>query len=159
MPPWTLLRLEWRMAKRGKGRQKQQQLDNRSRDNTSRELSLTGTYSEKRYVMDLPDPEDVAKFEQLYEGATEIIFEQYQKQGNHRRQMEAKVIEGNVAQQKWAPIIGLVIVLVAIGAGVFLTLRGFDASGLAAIITALAAPVAVFLGGRIMQYFERKEKR
>lgn len=146
------------MAKRGKARSKQQELDNRPRDN-SRGFSVTGSYLEKRYVMDLPDPDDVAKFEQLFPGATEIIFEQYKKQGDHRRTMEERVINGNITQQKQAPIYGLLIVLIAIGAGVFLTVQGFDSSGLAAIIGALAAPVAVFLGGRILQYIERREKK
>ena len=108
--------------------------------------------------MDLPDPDDVAKFEDLFPGATKVIFDQYQKQGDHRRSIERKVVDGNVTQQKWAPIYGSIIVLAALGAGVFLITEGYDVSGLAAIITALAAPVAVFLGGRVMQYVERREK-
>ena len=145
------------MAKRGKARQ-QKQLDESSRGSEPRELSVTGSYLEKRYVIDLPDPDDVAKFEHLFPGATKVIFDQYQKQGDHRRSIEKKVVDGNVSQQKLAPIYGLIIVLAALGAGVFLIIEGYDVSGLAAIISALAAPVAVFVGGRIMQYIERREK-
>ena len=72
--------------------------------------------------------------------------------------MERKVIEGNVRQQNRGPIYGMILVVGALGCGTYLIATGRDGGGLATIITALASPVAVFIGGRIMQYVERKGK-
>ena len=72
--------------------------------------------------------------------------------------IETKVVNSNVRQQNWAPIYGLIIVLAALGAGVFLIMRGYDSGGLAAIITALSAPVAVFVTGQVRQFVERRDK-
>ena len=121
-------------------------------------MSFSGKYEERRYVSELPDPNDLAKLENLHPGTVELILEQYQEQARHRRDMERKVIEGNVRQQNRGPIYGMILVVGALGCGTYLIATGRDGGGLATIITALASPVAVFIGGRIMQYVERKGK-
>lgn len=146
------------MARRGK--QGQNALQKTSPEaNSPQGMSFSGSYEERRYISELPDPEDLAKIEGLREGAVDLILEQYKEQAEHRRAMEKKVVEGNVRQQNRGPLYGMLLVLVALACGTYLIATGRDAGGLATIITALAAPVAVFVGGRIMQYVERRDKR
>lgn len=127
--------------------------------NASRGVSFSGKYEERRYLSELPDPDDLAKIESLREGAVDLILGQYQAQAEHRREMEKRVVEGNIRQQDRGPLYGMILVLTALGCGTYLIATGRDAGGLATIITALAAPVAVFIGGRVMQYVERRGKR
>ena len=122
-------------------------------------MSFSGKYEERRYISELPDPDDLAKIESLREGAVDLILKQYQAQAEHRREIEKRVVEGNIRQQNRGPLYGMILVLTALGCGTYLIATGRDAGGLATIITALAAPVAVFIGGRVMQYVERRDKR
>ena len=148
------------MARPRRGKQAQNELQRTSLENdSSRGMSFSGKYEERRYISELPDPDDLAKLEALNEGTVAIILRQYEAQAEHRRTMEAKVVGGNVQQQNRGPIYGMVLVLAAIGCGTYLIATGRDAGGLATIITALAAPVAVFVGGRVMQFVERRDKR
>ena len=145
------------MTKRGRDQAKRSAPD-APETSTAQGMSFSGKYEERRYVSELPDPNDLAKLENLHPGTVELILEQYQEQARHRRDMERKVIEGNVRQQNRGPIYGMILVVGALGCGTYLIATGRDGGGLATIITALASPVAVFIGGRIMQYVERKGK-
>ena len=145
------------MTKRGRDQAKRSAPD-APETSTAQGMSFSGKYEERRYVSELPDPNDLAKLENLHPGTVELILEQYQEQARHRRDMERKVIEGNVRQQNRGPIYGMILVVGALGCGTYLIATGRDGGGLATIITALASPVAVFIAGRIMQYGERKGK-
>ena len=78
-------------------------------------MSFSGKYEERRYISELPDPEDLAKIESLRAGAVDIILKQYQAQAEHRREMEKRVVEGNIRQQNLGPVYGMILVLAALG--------------------------------------------
>ncbi len=65
---------------------------------TSGGTSIHGTFEERRYISQLPNPNDVAKLELLHPGTARIVVTQFEKQSNHRMAMEDKVITGNVRQ-------------------------------------------------------------
>ena len=122
------LKLEYRMAKHGKARENQ--LTQRSPESdSSRGMSFSGKYEERRYISELPDPEDLAKLENLHEGAVELILQQYKEQAEHRRDMERKVVEGNIRQQNRGPVYGMILVVGALGCGTYLIATGRDSGG------------------------------
>lgn len=67
-----------------------------------------------------------------------------EKQSDHRQALEKRVIESNCKAQERGPILGLVLCLAAIVAGVYLVKAGKDAAGLVAIIGAIATPASLF---------------
>jgi len=106
----------------------------------------------------LPPPEALAGYEKILPGAADRIFKMAEDQNAHRRHLETTAIESKVSVQKWGLIGGLVVAMTAIGGGIYLTAHGMSGSGLAAIITPLAALVGVFIYGKTEQKKELKEK-
>ena len=81
-----------------------------------------------------------------------------ENQGQHREQLESRVVNGNVANQTRGSYFAFILALVSIVGGFFLILKGKDASGLAAIITSLVALASVFFYAKYEQKKERMEK-
>lgn len=74
-----------------------------------------------------------------------------ERQSSHRQGLESRVVSSNCANERLGLIAGAIICVGTIAAGTFLILHGKDASGLAAIVTALAAPLGVFIYGKSKQ--------
>ncbi len=119
---------------------------------------ISAEFKESRYLSQLPDPEDLAKLEELHSGTTGIILENFQEQAKHRRKLEEKVVSANTHVQTVGMYLGAGLILVAMGIGGLLINSGKDVSGLAMIITAIASPAIAFIGGKIIQASERKSK-
>jgi uncharacterized membrane protein len=81
-----------------------------------------------------------------------------ERQSAHRESLEAKVVEGNIASQERGSIFAFIICLVALIGGFMLIATGKSASGLATIITSLAALASVFVYGKYQQRKERQAK-
>lgn len=106
----------------------------------------------------LPSAEEIAKYEAVYPGAAEIIFQGFKSQVEHRQHLERTVIEANVRAQRLSPILGTALAgLIIIGGFAVVLVRG-DAYGYAAILTAGATLVGTALWIRSAQAKERKEK-
>ena len=111
-----------------------------------------------RFSGPLPHPDDLAKYEQVLSGASDRIISMAERQAAHRQSLEKAVILSNVAIQKWGLGSAFVLALIAIGGGVWLSLKGLSGVGLTAIISALAALVSVFIYGKSEQKKELKDK-
>lgn len=111
-----------------------------------------------RFSGPLPHPDDLAKYEQVLSGAADRIISMAERQAAHRQSLEKAVILSNVAIQKWGLGSAFVLALIAIGGGVWLSLKGLSGVGLTAIISALAALVSVFIYGKSEQKKELKDK-
>ena len=107
----------------------------------------------------LPPPETLAKYEQILPGSADRIIRMAEQQASHRQQLERVVIESNVSAQKWGLGCAFIIASGAICGGVWLSLKGLSGVGLAAIITALVALVAVFVYGKSSQRTELQQKK
>ena len=103
-------------------------------------------------------PEVLEKYNQALPGLAERIITMAEKQATHRQQIEKTVIESNAFTQKVAPFLGFIITMTAVGGGTELILKGKDVYGLAAIVTALASLVGVFIYGKKKQRKELDEK-
>jgi hypothetical protein len=83
-----------------------------------------------------------------------------EKQGAHREALEARVINGNVANQTRGSYFAFILSLVAIIGGFVLIEQGKDAEGLAAIITSVAGLGRLFLfKARAEKGTDRKSQR
>ena len=94
------------------------------------------------------------KYEELLPGSANRIISMAENQSSHRQGLEKKVVESNCSNERLGMILGFGICLLAISLGGLLILKGKNTSGIASIVAALAAPVAVFIYGKTQQ---RKE--
>ena len=68
-----------------------------------------------------------------------------ESQHAHRLELEKHVIHSNVSAQKLGTILGFVVAMTTVLGGIWLVHEGKSGEGLAAILTALASLVGVFL--------------
>ncbi|MBZ5704213.1 MAG: DUF2335 domain-containing protein [Acidobacteriia bacterium] len=106
----------------------------------------------------LPPPEDLAKYEQILAGAADRIIRMAEQQSTHRQHLEKVAIESNASTQKWGLVCAFIIAMSAIWGGIWLSLKGMSGAGLATIIGALVALVAVFVYGKSGQKKELQKK-
>jgi len=111
-----------------------------------------------RYSGPLPPPEDLARYEQVHPGAADRIIRMAEQQAMHRQHLEKVVIGSNATAQKWGLGCAFIIAMSAIWGGVWLALKGMGGAGLATIIGALVALVAVFVYGKADQKKELQKK-
>ena len=107
----------------------------------------------------LPPPQALEQYEAVLPGCAERIVSMAEAQAAHRRALESRVIEGNVAAERRGQVFAFTLALVALVGGVWLIYQGNDAEGLTAIIGALAGLVGVFVYGRRKDAEERRQKR
>jgi uncharacterized membrane protein len=106
----------------------------------------------------LPPPSLLEKYNDIIPNGAERIMAMAEKQGAHREYLEARVIDGNVANQTRGSWFAFILSLVAIVGGLWLIGQGKSGEGLAAIITSIGGLAGVFLYSKHEQKKERLEK-
>ena len=93
----------------------------------------------------LPPPEALERHNQILPGAAERIIAMAESQHSHRLELEKHVVTSNVSAQKLGTVLGFIVAMTVVIGGMFLVHEGKSGEGLAAILTALASLVGVFL--------------
>ena len=106
----------------------------------------------------IPSADELSKYEAVKPGITDIILDTYQKQVEHRIEIEKSVIKHKNINAILGQIFAFIIVIGAIIAGCVLIKSDKDTTGLGIIISALASLVGVFVYGRSQERKERIEK-
>jgi uncharacterized membrane protein len=107
----------------------------------------------------LPPPEVLERYNQILTGAAERIIAMAESQSSHRRELEKKVVNGNVFSQNAGMFLGFIIAMTAIIGGIWLASKGMTTQGLAAILAAIAAPAGVFVYAKHQQRDELDKKK
>jgi uncharacterized membrane protein len=107
----------------------------------------------------IPPPAILDQYNKILPGAAERIICMAEQQGDHRRHLEKVTIEANAFSEKLGPILGFIIAMTAIVGGIWLISKGLKIEGLAAVLTAIAAPVGLFVYGKYQQQKELQAKR
>ena len=94
------------------------------------------------------------EYDAIVPGSADRILSAFEREESHRQGLETKIVDANISGQKIGVILGAVIALVTIGGGFWLAYLGKQFVGLAALITALVALVAVFVVGKVLQGHE-----
>ena len=102
----------------------------------------------------IPPPEMLRRYEELLPGSADRIIAMAEKQSGHRQKLESDVIGANIINERLGMILGFIICILAISGGVYAVMHGKSVEGIAAIITPLAALVAVFVYGKSRQQKE-----
>jgi len=106
----------------------------------------------------LPLPSLLAQYNEIIPNGAERIMAMAERQSAHRERLEARVVDGNVANQTRGSYFAFILAFTAILGGFFLIHEGRSAQGLAAIITSVVGLVSVFIYAKSEQRKERLEK-
>jgi uncharacterized membrane protein len=107
----------------------------------------------------LPPPAALERYNDIVPGAANRIIVMAEGQHAHRQALELRVVSANIAAQKLGVVLGFIVAMTAILGGIYLVATGKQASGLAAIIAALAALVGTFVYGRQSQRKDLDNKK
>ncbi len=103
----------------------------------------------------MPPPEVLKKYNDILPGAAERIFSMAEKQSEHRRTLESKVIDSDIKRSKAGSIFAFVIGMTAILSGFILIYLDKDITGIFLGLGGLASLVSVFMVG----FYQRKKER
>jgi uncharacterized membrane protein len=98
----------------------------------------------------LPPPELLAEYEKVVPGSAQRILDAFEKQSEHRRVMEVKAQEAQIADTRRGQIFGLIIGLTAILIGSATAIYGSELAGGFIGGGGVIGLVSVFVLGRYM---------
>lgn len=96
----------------------------------------------------LPHPEILVGYEQATPGSAERIISMAEKQADHRRVMESKLLDADIRSEQRGQIMAFSLATLVSGGGIYLLAIGQDIGGLVALITPLAGLAGMFIAAR-----------
>lgn len=126
-------------------------------DNDQREMMIAGSFM-RHHSGPLPDPDTLAAYEKILPGAAERIFLRFEKQSDHRMDMESKVIGSNTFSQRWSTVLASLVALLVASGALFLTHEGRSVAGLAVFFGTLFSFLATYALGKKLQGDERRAR-
>lgn len=106
----------------------------------------------------LPDPEELAAYQQIIPDMPQVLLDAYVKQGDHRRRLEGRVITHNIIQSYLGLLIGGAIGGLGVWGAIQVMLAGYQLAGGAGLFLSLGSLVGVFVYGKQRQTGELVEK-
>ena len=102
-------------------------------------------FQKQEFSGPVPHPEIVEKYEKILPGAAKNIFENWNKQVEHRQHLEKEVINSDIKKSKIGLFLGFIIVMTAIVGGIITALQGQLLFGGGITFTGLAFIVIAFV--------------
>jgi uncharacterized membrane protein len=106
--------------------------------------SVSLQYAEE-YEGLIPHPKLMEQWDKLIPGSAEKIFNRFEKQSDHRMDIEKRVVKANNFKQYIGPIFAFIISILAIGGGIYIALHGSVGLGGILSFAGLGTVVAPFL--------------
>ena len=106
----------------------------------------------------LPPVEELERLEQLHPGITNRLLVTYEKQVEHRMELEKAVINSGIKNVRNGQIIACGLCLLCLVGGFALVFTGKDAGGFGVIIGAAATMIGAFIYGTNSTRKERIQK-
>jgi len=106
----------------------------------------------------VPPPSVIGDYEAIFPGAAKLIFSAWEKQADHRRALETRVIEADIASERRGVHLAFMLAALAVIGGTVLVALDKNAAGLVAILTALGTPAGLFIYSKHRQARELEEK-
>ena len=106
----------------------------------------------------LPPPDEMERYEKLSPGITTTLINTYQKQAEHRMELEKTVISSGISNAKRGQIFAFTIAMTALLGGFALLFLDKNILGITSILGSLAALVGVFIYGKKKKKDERIQK-
>lgn len=81
------------------------------------------------YQGDLPHPEILEGYNNLFPETAKLIIENGVAESEHRRKMEERYLSGNIAAHKFGQVLGFIVALLIFACGTFLIFTGHSIAG------------------------------
>ena len=114
---------------------------------SNKQDNINGTIiaaSHRSYSGPLPSPDDFAAYGNTLPNAPERIIRMTEIQGEHRRNIENKVLKYAFIESMTGQIIGFILALVFLGAAIWLAIENHESLAVT-IIIALSSVIAIFV--------------
>lgn len=105
----------------------------------------------------LPSPRTLKAYGEIVENGAERIMQSAEEQAEHRREIESKVINGQVNQSQIGQIMGFIIAILFLLVGFYLIIHEYEISGVIIASIDLVGLVSVFVIGRHKKYKMKEE--
>lgn len=96
----------------------------------------------------LPPPSMLIKYNEAFPGCAERIVGMAERQSSHRQDIERKVIYSNVISERIGQILGFILAIAVVSAGVYLAMHDKPTQGIVAILAPLIGLVTAFIYGK-----------
>lgn len=107
----------------------------------------------------LPHPDILRQFDAVVPGSAERIIKMAEEQSFHRKELERKVIDSDIARSKWGQILGFVIAVSGLVVSAVVAIFGSALAGGIIGVGTLASLVGVFMYGSKTRSKEREVKK
>lgn len=101
----------------------------------------------ERYSGPFPHPDHMKRYAKLFPRAPEIIFEQFEMQSTHRREVEKLYVRGNERRSNIGQWLAFSLVVLVVALGFLAVLLGQSTAGSAMIIAAFSGGVILYIAG------------
>lgn len=101
----------------------------------------------ERYSSQFPHPEHLERYAALYPDAPQLVFQNFDKQSEHRRQMESIFVKGNEKRANRGQWLAFSLVVVAFAVGLVSVIVGQAATGGVIVTAAFAGGVILYIAG------------
>jgi uncharacterized membrane protein len=106
----------------------------------------------------VPHPEDIRRYEEIYPGAAEIIFTTFAEQSRHRMYLEKTALEGNLRQADRGLLVGGIILILMLALAGYAIAHGQPAAAVLTSCAALLTGLGAMVWGQQRQRQERLTK-
>ena len=106
----------------------------------------------------LPPPNELERYEALQPGITDRLLSSYEKQQEHRMELEKEVISTGVKQSLRGQVFAFILGAITIAGGLFLIIKDKNVQGYTLIVGSAATLAGVFVYGKRRNEKERIEK-
>ena len=116
------------------------------------------TFKAELYTGYLPHPEHLQRYDEIVPGSAKQIIDRFEKQSNHRMELEKIVVKGGGNRAYMGVISAFIICMTAILSGGYLIFQGHDLGGGILGGTGLASLVSSFIYGTKARQAERQHR-
>ena len=106
----------------------------------------------------LPPPKELMEYEEIMPGITQKFMTAFEKQQDHRMELEKTVINADVSRMKLGQIFAFILGFTVILGGLFLLIKGLSIAGFSVLVGTTATLVGAFLYGKAENRKERENK-
>jgi uncharacterized membrane protein len=106
-----------------------------------------------------PFAEDLEAYNLAIPNGAERLFNNFDKQANHRQEIEQRVIDSNIKQAERGQLLGFLTIIVALVAAAGLAVQGHDMVASVIVSIVLAGGFGVFITGKVHQRQDLRRKQ
>lgn len=106
-------------------------------------------YAERTYTGPLPEPVDLQAYDMIVPGAAERIISVFERQAEHRHDLEQRVIDGSESRAGIGQWLAFIVMLTGVVGGCVVAVVGEPKAGAGIVAAAFAAGSLTYvIGGR-----------